>query len=138
MKLYHEYARRLIWYHETVVDKLAKSLAGALVIVWDINGTHFYITEVMDALHKAAYRDTLGNTLYMSPHRVGQFTPDLLKEFVGQHFVTANMAVVGLGVDHDHLIHLLQHKLGLPKSSQGQAAQPAKSVYYGGQYGYSL
>ena len=30
---------------------------------------------LMDALHRAAFRDTLGNPLYMNPDKVGSFSP---------------------------------------------------------------
>jgi len=34
-----------------------------------------FVLELAEALHKVAYRDTLGQSLYMRQEKVGSFTP---------------------------------------------------------------
>lgn len=34
-----------------------------------------FVSELIEALHKVAYRDTLGHSLYMRQERVGKFSP---------------------------------------------------------------
>jgi len=34
------------------------------------------MTGLMELIHKAAFRDTLGRSLYMDENRVGSFTPE--------------------------------------------------------------
>ena len=38
--------------------------------------------RLMELLHQAAFRNTLGRSLYMSPDRIGSHTPDVLRQFV--------------------------------------------------------
>ena len=35
----------------------------------------FFLPGLMDALHKGAFRDTLGNPLYMTADHIGSFSP---------------------------------------------------------------
>lgn len=84
--------------------------------------------RLMDALHKAVYRDTLGQSLYMSPDRVGSYSPELLETFVRNHYVPQNTIVVGVGLDHDKVVHAAR-KLSL-NTGAVPAAKTAK--YHGG------
>ena len=40
-----------------------------------------FITELMEMIHKAAFRDTLGHSLYMPGNRIGSFTPENVNRF---------------------------------------------------------
>lgn len=89
---------------------------------------HSLTAKMMDAIHKAAYRDTLGNPLYMSPHSVGSFSPDSLESFVQSRYVSSNATVAGVGIDHDTLVtavRKMNFKQGTP--DKGKVAK-----YFGG------
>ena len=86
----------------------------------------------IEALHKAAFRNGLGNSLYLNPNKVGHLTPQLLKDYMGSHFTPSNMAVVGVGIDHDLLLHYTNVQLGLNKLPAGQPAPTAASAFKGG------
>jgi ubiquinol-cytochrome c reductase core subunit 2 len=84
--------------------------------------------KLMDAVHRAAYRDTLGNPLYMSPNSIGSFKPQSLESFVNSRYVSSNAAVAGVGVDHDTLVTAVK-KLAF---RQGTADDGKAAKYYGG------
>lgn len=86
-------------------------------------------TRVIELIHKAAYRDTLGNSLYVKDDLIGSFKQADLAEFHATHCVAGNAAVVGIGVDHD----LLVKKVRSFHFKTGQAPQVKKSKYYGGE-----
>jgi len=90
-------------------------------------------TPVMEGLHEVAFRDGLGRSLFMKDFLTGSHSPDVMAEFVNQHFVPANMAVVGVGVDHEEFLWKLQHQFGLPREAGGTAVETPKSTYYGGE-----
>uniref|UniRef100_A0A8C4KZ51 Cytochrome b-c1 complex subunit 2, mitochondrial n=1 Tax=Equus asinus asinus TaxID=83772 RepID=A0A8C4KZ51_EQUAS len=56
--------------------------------------------HVIENLHAAAYRNALANSLYCPDYRIGKVTPDELHHYVQNHFTSARMALVGLGVSH--------------------------------------
>lgn len=87
-----------------------------------------FITELVEALHQAAYRTGLGNSLYMAEHAVGRFSGEMLHSFVNNFFTSDNMAVVGIGVDHDHLVNLA--KTHIAAGSSQSTIAPSK--YHGG------
>ena len=35
-----------------------------------------FVTGLMELIHKSAFRDTLGHSLYMAQNRIGSFTPE--------------------------------------------------------------
>lgn len=85
--------------------------------------------QMIEALHKAAFRDTLGNSIYMSKDRLGSFSVSALESFVKSHYVSHNAAVAGLGVDHDALVHLARKLTVEP----GTAPEVKKAKYHGGE-----
>lgn len=85
-------------------------------------------TQLVEALHAAAFRGGLGKSLYANTNKVGYFNSSVLQAFTSQHFSAANMAVVGLGVDHDQL--LAYAKQIKPVGTASPAASP--SPYHGG------
>jgi len=84
---------------------------------------------VTEALHKAAYRKGLGNSLFAPLYKIASLSTDDLSAFISNNFTTSRMAVVGVAVDHDDLVRYasnLQVTLG-----SGAAAEATK--YYGGE-----
>ncbi|XP_041473467.1 cytochrome b-c1 complex subunit 2, mitochondrial-like [Lytechinus variegatus] len=59
--------------------------------------------NVMEQLHSAAYRDTLGRSIYAPQYMVGKHTTQMLKDYVSSRYTAENMAIVGIGVDHSDL-----------------------------------
>lgn len=84
---------------------------------------------MLEAVHQAAYRDTLGRSLYMPEFKIGSFSPDMLKSFVSEHYTSGNLALVGLGVDHGDL--LAYAKKVLHNAGATPARTPAK--YHSGE-----
>ena len=62
----------------------------------------------MDLLHEAAFRDTLGQSLYCEPARLAQMTHTDVMDYMKLQFTASNIGVVGVGVDHGTLIDSIQ------------------------------
>uniref|UniRef100_A0A8D3CZ92 Ubiquinol-cytochrome c reductase core protein 2b n=1 Tax=Scophthalmus maximus TaxID=52904 RepID=A0A8D3CZ92_SCOMX len=58
------------------------------------------IGTVIEALHQAAYKNALCNSLYCPDHMVDNVQSEHLHQFVQNNFTSARMALVGLGIDH--------------------------------------
>ncbi|XP_075978923.1 cytochrome b-c1 complex subunit 2, mitochondrial-like [Anticarsia gemmatalis] len=85
--------------------------------------------RAVDLLHKAAYRRNLGNSLFISPKRIGKVSSESL-----QHFATANLAlnrcaVVVVGESQDKANLVAQ---ALQLSGSGAETQES-STYFGGE-----
>lgn len=95
--------------------------------------------QLMEAVHEAAYHnDTLGRSLYISAPCIGTHSPEMLHQFVSSHFTGPNMAVVGVGVDHDLLVKYAQQNISastmsIGSSASGAVAKKAAKYYGGGQ-----
>lgn len=84
---------------------------------------------VLEHLHKAAYRNGLGNSLYTAKFRIGDHEPEMLLDHVKKHFRSNRTAVVGVGICHDFLVEYAKKNLKLDGGEIAQ--QPAK--YFGGE-----
>jgi len=84
--------------------------------------------KVLDLLNKAAYRNGLGNSIFVKEHNIGKINSETLQYFVRQTFTGPRAAVVGVGVTPDHLAQLATC-LDLPSGAGPDS--PAK--YYGGE-----
>lgn len=128
---------------EFVVTNLASIVNKPAFYPWELDGPmkHLKIDlamkdtqtqiNVVEELHRVAYRKTLGNSLYCLPHRTGTFTPDLLRSHTSQNYVGQRMALVGVGVDHDKLVALAEASLAfLP---EGSTAPKEATKYHGGE-----
>ncbi len=71
----------------------------------------------MEALHSGAYRDTLGNSLYMPEHKIGSHSPDMMSQFMSNYYKPSNMAICATGVDHDEFVFQVQQKWGFTKDA---------------------
>lgn len=76
--------------------------------------------QLSEALHKAAFKGGLSNSLYCPKFSVGKHNHDDLIDYVRKHFVAKNTAVVGLGVEHADLINLVSEDLQLPGASSAK------------------
>lgn len=69
--------------------------------------------QVLENLHAAAYRNALANSLYCPDYRIGKVTPDQLHYYVQNHFTSARMALIGLGVSHPVLKQVAERFLNM-------------------------
>ncbi|KAF3814209.1 hypothetical protein GH733_017825 [Mirounga leonina] len=86
--------------------------------------------HVLENLHAAAYRNALANSLYCPDYRIGKVTPDELHYFVQNHFTSARMALIGLGVSHPVLKQVAEQFLNM---RGGLGLPGAKAKYRGGE-----
>uniref|UniRef100_A0A8C0XJ50 Cytochrome b-c1 complex subunit 2, mitochondrial n=2 Tax=Castor canadensis TaxID=51338 RepID=A0A8C0XJ50_CASCN len=86
--------------------------------------------HVIENLHAAAYRSALANSLYCPDYRIGKVTSDELHHFVQNHFTSARMALVGLGVSHPVLKQIAEQFLNM---RGGLGLPGAKAKYRGGE-----
>ncbi|CAH3162936.1 unnamed protein product [Porites lobata] len=128
---------------ESVVDNLAGAVNDPVFYPWELDeavkrlkldlavkDTQAEI-NVVEELHRIAFRKTLGNSLYCLPHRAGKFTSDVLKSYTSEIYVGQRMALVGVGVDHNELVDLAKGALSfLP---EGEAAPKEATKYHGGE-----
>ncbi|KAK7833307.1 hypothetical protein U0070_017306 [Myodes glareolus] len=87
-------------------------------------------TRVIEKLHDAAYKNALANPLYCPDYRMGKVTSEELHFFVQNHFTSARMALVGLGVSHSVLKQVAEQFLNM-RGGLGLAG--AKAKYRGGE-----
>lgn len=85
--------------------------------------------QLADLLHRAAFRGGLSNSLYCQSFNIGSHDQNQLLEFTRNYFSSNNAVVVGLGVDHDELVQLVQKEVQLGTVN---ADEPNKSKYVGG------
>ncbi|KAL5293421.1 UQCRC2 family protein [Megaselia abdita] len=85
------------------------------------------IDRAINLVHRAAYRGTLGNSIYCPKHQVGKISSESLLHYFAQNCTTNRAAVVGVGIDQNVLQGFAQN-LDL-ESGEGKIA-PSK--YSGG------
>nr|KAF6294944.1 ubiquinol-cytochrome c reductase core protein 2 [Pipistrellus kuhlii] len=86
--------------------------------------------RIIENLHAAAYRNALANSLYCPDYRIGKVTPEELHQYVQNHFTSARMALVGLGVSHAVLKQVAERFLNM---RGGLGLSGAKARYRGGE-----
>ncbi|XP_050423032.1 cytochrome b-c1 complex subunit 2, mitochondrial [Adelges cooleyi] len=84
--------------------------------------------RALDFAHKAAYRDTLGNSVILPKYNIKKLGSEHLLYYVKKNFTTDNAIISSIGVDLDTLARVSED-LNLPKS---QDRNVAKAKYYGG------
>ncbi|XP_044734928.1 cytochrome b-c1 complex subunit 2, mitochondrial [Chrysoperla carnea] len=84
--------------------------------------------RAIDILHKAAFRQGLGNSLFCSKSRISKINGESLCEYVSKTFTAPRAAVAGVGMDLNSLV-AFANDLQI-ESSEGPAAA---SKYYGGE-----
>ncbi|KAJ6644353.1 Cytochrome b-c1 complex subunit 2, mitochondrial [Pseudolycoriella hygida] len=105
---------------------------------WDINDNLYRVKEdlarvtpqvrAVDLLHRAAFRNGLGNSIFCAKHHVGKLSPETLQHYLASNYKTSRAAVVGVGVDHQLLVGYAKN-LALDSASGTDVA----SKYYGGE-----
>ncbi|XP_041670772.1 cytochrome b-c1 complex subunit 2, mitochondrial isoform X2 [Cheilinus undulatus] len=85
---------------------------------------------VVEALHAAAYKNALCNSLYCPDHMVGNIQSEHLHHFVQNNFTSARMALVGIGVEHAVLKQVGEQFLNI---RSGAGTTGAKAQYRGGE-----
>lgn len=85
--------------------------------------------RAVDLLHKAAYRRGLGNSLFISPKRIGQVSSESIQHFAGQCLTPSRCAVTIVG-DTQEKAALVAQNLQLPSGGDGKAEA---STYYSGE-----
>lgn len=85
------------------------------------------IDRAINLVHRAAYRGTLGNSIYCPKHQVGKISTESLLHYFAQNCTTNRAAVVGVGIDQNVLQGFAQN---LDLESGGGTATPSK--YHGG------
>ncbi|XP_028395380.1 cytochrome b-c1 complex subunit 2, mitochondrial-like [Dendronephthya gigantea] len=86
---------------------------------------------LIEELHRVAYRNGLRNSIYCKPSKTNKFTTEMLLKFTKDSFVGNQMALVGVGVNHDSLVGLCKSYLsGIPA---GNSAIAEKPIYSGGE-----
>ncbi|KAJ3341591.1 ubiquinol-cytochrome c reductase core subunit 1 [Gonapodya sp. JEL0774] len=87
---------------------------------------------VHDALHKIAFRNGLGNSLFTTPTTSKTLSADAVKSFAETVFTPANIAIVGAGVAHADLVSIVESLSSALSLGEGAASSP-RSTYYGGE-----
>ncbi|CAG5909281.1 unnamed protein product [Menidia menidia] len=85
---------------------------------------------VIEGLHEAAYKNALCNSLYCPDHMVDQIQSEHLHQFVQNHFTSARMALVGIGVNHAVLKQVGEQFLNI---RSGAGTTGAQAQYRGGE-----
>ncbi|CAG4950293.1 unnamed protein product [Colias eurytheme] len=85
--------------------------------------------RAVDLLHKAAYRRGLGNSLFVSPKRIGSISSESVQHFAGSTLSPSRCAIVVVG-NNQEKASIVAQSLQLPSS--GQAANE-QSAYHGGE-----
>jgi len=84
--------------------------------------------RVLDLAHKAAYRNALGNTVFLPKYNVKKLGSEHLLYYVKKNFNNQNAILSSVGVDLDTLVHVSED-LNLP---DGDASCSPKTKYFGG------
>lgn len=87
---------------------------------------------LMEELHRAAYREGLGNSLYCPEAFVGQHSTDQILRFMKAHYRPDRVAVVATGVDAEEIRTLMTQNLKFSDAG-GAKANDAKSNYVAGE-----
>ncbi|KAH9513037.1 Cytochrome b-c1 complex subunit 2, mitochondrial [Bulinus truncatus] len=85
--------------------------------------------RAIEALHAAAFRNTLGQSLYAPEFQLGKYTPEQVLQYMKTYFSAGRLALIGVGVDQKTLEDL--GRTFEPYKAAGIPSQPA--VYYGGE-----
>ncbi|CAN9508615.1 unnamed protein product [Ophioblennius macclurei] len=85
---------------------------------------------VLEALHGAAYKNALCNSLYCPDYMVGDIQSEHLHQFVQNNFTSARMALLGIGIDHAVLKQVGEQFLNI---RSGAGTTGATAQYRGGE-----
>lgn len=122
---------------ETALRFLENTVMGQVFKPWEIEDSiprlKVDLANVSDQiravemLHRAAYRNGLGNSIFCPKHLVGKISSETLQHFYESNFTTGRSAVAGVNVDHQILSGFAQ---SLPLA-QGEGSRN-ECKYHGG------
>lgn len=78
-------------------------------------------------MHKAAFRNGLGNSVYIPKFQIGKISSESLLHYVAENCTANRCAVVGVGVDHNALVGFAQNL-----QLNSGAGKTNSASYYGG------
>lgn len=84
--------------------------------------------RVLDLAHKAAYRNSLGNTVFLPKYNLKKLGTEHLLYYVKKNFNNNNAIISSIGVDIETLAHI-SDDLNLPN---GESSSAPKAKYFGG------
>lgn len=103
---------------ETALQFLENSVVGQVFKPWEISDNlprlKVDIANVSDAvravelLHRAAYRNGLGNSLFCPDYQVGKISSETLQQYYSENFTTNKAAVAGVNIDQQVLAGFAQ------------------------------
>lgn len=123
------------------VKYLVESVSAPAFKTWELQDNNYRLkldlerynldpqAKLADLLHRAAFRGGLSNSLHIQPYKIGRHSREQLLEYTKDYFSSNNTVVVGLGVDHDQLVDLVQKEIQLGSVN---SAEKNKSKYVGG------
>lgn len=89
--------------------------------------------QLMDALHKAAFRGGLSNSLFAEEFNIERLSKQaVVEQFVKQNVTGPRTVVSAVGVDHERICHLYKQLTKLPSSS-GDSSAPSRFNTAGGE-----
>ncbi|XP_040153288.1 cytochrome b-c1 complex subunit 2, mitochondrial [Anopheles arabiensis] len=75
--------------------------------------------QAVELLHKAAFRDGLGNSVFCPDYLVGKHSSETMQHYFAANCTTNRAAVAGVGVDHQMLVGFAQ-SLALESGAGGE------------------
>eukprot|EP00191_Tetraselmis_sp_GSL018_P009543 CAMPEP_0177603776 /NCGR_PEP_ID=MMETSP0419_2-20121207/15720_1 /TAXON_ID=582737 /ORGANISM="Tetraselmis sp., Strain GSL018" /LENGTH=483 /DNA_ID=CAMNT_0019097625 /DNA_START=116 /DNA_END=1567 /DNA_ORIENTATION=+ len=91
---------------------------------------------LQEGLHCTAYEGGLGRPLVLTPEALHRLTPEVMEEFVAEHFTGPRIVLSGSGVEHSELVSLAQDMLAdIPRNPpSGKPVPKVPSRYVGGEF----
>lgn len=125
-----------------VMENIAPGITKPLFQHWEIDGARNVCREQnvtvgnddsalnVELLHKAAFRNGLGNSLFCDNLNLGNFSSAEVAEFASTNFVGSRMTVAGTDVNHDELVRYTKELFG--NLSAGSQQNTPQQQYFGG------
>ncbi|KAJ8713458.1 hypothetical protein PYW07_013828 [Mythimna separata] len=124
---------------DEAVSLLSKLVSGQEFRAWELTDNiprlQFDIAALppqvraVDLLHKAAYRRGLGNSLFISPKKIGKISSESLQHYASNLLTNANCAVAVVG-DSQERANMIAQNLQL---GSGNFKFDSDTKYYGGE-----
>lgn len=120
----------------TPVAFLGDTVTRPLFKPWELSDNDFRLkidskrmknspdVRLIELLHKAAFASGLSNSLYSPDFMIGKHDHDLVNIFVNEYFTAGRMAIVGLGVDLQHLVDQVEKTFEFNNLSAPQIVKP--------------
>lgn len=83
--------------------------------------------RAVELLHRAAFRTGLGNSVNCPKYHIGKLSSETMQDFFCNTHTSDRCAVVGVGIDHSHLVGFAQNF-----EIDSGAGRSNASTYYGG------